>query len=187
MRISRLTAWPTDSNSRRTSRLRPSEMVTRYQHVGALAAALLDRAEMRHAVVELDAFEQALLLLAAERAQHAHGVLALQAEARVHQLVGQLARAGEQQQAFGIQVEPADRLPLALLQARELAEHGRAVLRIVVRDDLADRLVIGDDTRRRRRDAVANRLAVDLDLVAELDALADVGRLVVDRDRGPAG
>ena len=29
--VSRLTAWPTDSNRRRTSRLRPSEMVTRYQ------------------------------------------------------------------------------------------------------------------------------------------------------------
>jgi hypothetical protein len=42
--------------------------------------------------------------------------------------------------------------------------------------------VVGDHARRRRRDAVADRLAVDLDLVAVLDALADVGGLVVDRN-----
>src|SRR5690349_7997458 len=138
--------------------------------VGAFAAALLDGAELRHAVVQPHAFEQPLLLLGTERAEHAHGVFALQAEARMHQLVGEFARTGEQQQAFGIQVEAADRLPLALLQARQLAEHGRPILRVVVRDDLADRLVIGDDARRRRRDPVADRLAIDLDLVAVLDA-----------------
>ena len=33
MRINRLTAWPTASNMRRTSRLRPSEIVTRYQQL----------------------------------------------------------------------------------------------------------------------------------------------------------
>ncbi|MDT4859003.1 hypothetical protein FQZ97_934970 [compost metagenome] len=33
MRIRRLTAWPTASNMRRTSRLRPSPMVTRYQQL----------------------------------------------------------------------------------------------------------------------------------------------------------
>ncbi len=69
-----------------------------------------------------------------------------------------------------------------MLQARQLAEHRGAVLGIIVRDDFAHGLVIGDDTRRRRIDAKADGLAVDLDLVAELDALAHVGRLVVDRD-----
>ena len=49
-------------------------------------------------------------------------------------------------------------------------------------DHLAHRFVIRDDASRRRIDAKADRLAVDLDLVAELDALADVGRLVVYRD-----
>jgi hypothetical protein len=34
-------------------------------------------------------------------------------------------------------------------------------------------------------DAEPDRLAVDLDVVAELDALADVGRLVVDGDAAP--
>src|SRR5256885_12174807 len=69
-----------------------------------------------------------------------------------------------------------------MLQARQLAEHRGTVLRIVMRDDLAHGLVIGDDTRRRRVDAKADGLAIDLDLVAELDALAHMGRLVVDRD-----
>ncbi len=49
-----------------------------------------------------------------------------------------------------------------------------------MRDHFAHGLVVRDHAGRRRRDAVADRLAVDLDLVAELDALADVGRLVVD-------
>ncbi|MDT4822278.1 hypothetical protein FQZ97_554750 [compost metagenome] len=150
--------------------------------VGAFATTVFDGAELRHAVVQAHALEQLLLFFAGERAQHAHRVLALQAEARVHELVGQIAGAAEQQQAFGVQVEPADRLPLALLQTRQLAEHRRAVLRIVVRDDLAHGLVVRDHARRRRCDAVADRLAVDLDLVAVLDALADVGWLVVDRD-----
>ena len=100
----------------------------------------------------------------------------------MHQLVGQAARGREEQQAFGVDVEPADRLPLALLQARQAAEHGRPVLRIVVRDDLAGRLVVRDDPRRRRHDAQAHRLAVDLDAVAERDALAGVRRLAVDGD-----
>ena len=47
----------------------------------------------------------------------------------MHQLVGQLAGVGEQQQAFGVDVEPTHRLPLALRQARQAAEHRRAVLR----------------------------------------------------------
>ena len=54
--------------------------------------------------------------------------------------------------------------------------------RIVVGDDLAGRLVIRQDPRRRRHDAHPHRLAVDLDPVAEGDALAGVRRLAVDRD-----
>src|SRR5207244_927258 len=83
-------------------------------------------------VVELHALEQALLLLGRQRAQDPHRVLALQAEAGMHQAVGQFARTGEQQQALGVQVQPADRLPLALVQLGQLAKDGRAVLRIVV-------------------------------------------------------
>ena len=114
--------------------------------VGAFAAAVLDRLERCALAVDRRRRRAASRASSSlERAQHAHRVLALDAEARMHQLVGQLARVREQQQAFGVDVEPADRLPLALLQARQAAEHGRPVLRIVVRDDLAGRLVVRDD------------------------------------------
>jgi hypothetical protein len=100
----------------------------------------------------------------------------------MHQLVGEPARRREEQQPFGVDVEAADRLPLALLQARQAAEHRRAVLRVVVGDDLAGRLVVRDDPRRRRHDAQAHRLAVDLDPIAERDPLAGVRRLAIDGD-----
>ena len=151
--------------------------------VGAVAAALLDRLEGRGLAVDGDAGEQALAAFLVEQAEHAHRVLALDAEARMHQLVGQFARVGEQQQAFGIDVEPADRQPLAVRQPRQAAEHRRPLLRIVVRDDFAGRLVVGHHPRRRRRDAELDRLAVDGDAVAKRDALADVRAFAVDGDR----
>ena len=82
--------------------------------VGTLAATGLNRAKTSHAIVQRHAFEQTLFLFVAERAQHPDGVFALQPKTRVHQLVGQLSRTGQKQQAFGIQVKPTDRLPLAL-------------------------------------------------------------------------
>ena len=100
----------------------------------------------------------------------------------MHQPVGQLARAGEQQQAFGVQVQPPDRLPLAILQAWKAAKHRRAVLRVVMGDHFAHRLVVGNHARGRRVDAEADRFAVDLDLVTKLHTLANVGGLVVDRN-----
>ena len=82
--------------------------------VGTFAAAGLDRAERSHAIVKRHAFEQTLFLFVAQRAQHPHGVLSLQPETRVHQLVGELARTRQQQEAFCVQVKPTDRLPFAL-------------------------------------------------------------------------
>ena len=43
-----------------------------------------------------------------------------------------------------------------------------------------DGLVVGDDARWRWIDAEANGFAIDLDLVSILNALADVGRFIVD-------
>ena len=150
--------------------------------VRAFAATIFHSAEAGFAVFELHAVEQALLFFLAQGAQHAGRVFTLQAEAGVHQRVRQLARAGEQQQTFGIQVQTTDRLPLAMLQLGQLAEHRGAVLRIVMGDHLAHGIVIGDHARRRRIDAEADGLAVDLDHIAKLNALTDVSRLVVDRD-----
>ena len=100
----------------------------------------------------------------------------------MHQLVCQLARAGEQKQPFCVEVEPAYRLPFAVLQTRQLAEHSGSVLRVIMRHHLANRLVIGDHTRWRRIDAITNRLPIDFDLIAKLDALTYVRWLVVDGD-----
>ncbi len=49
-------------------------------------------------------------------------------------------------------------------------------------DHFAHRLVVGNHARGRRVDAEADRLAVDLDLVAKLHTLPNVGGLVVDRN-----
>ena len=150
--------------------------------VEPFAAAVDDRLEGGALAVDLDPFEQLGARVVVEMAHDAHRVLALDAEARVHQLVGETARGREEQQALGVDVEPSDRLPLALLQARQAAKDGRPVLRVVVADDLAGRLVVRDDPRRRRHDAQAHRLAVHLDAVAERNALARVRRLAVDGD-----
>ena len=100
----------------------------------------------------------------------------------MHQVVGQLARTGEEQQPFGVEVKPTHRLPLALVQFRQTPEHGRAVLRVVVGNDLSDRLVVSNDPGRRWLDPVADWLAIDFNLVAKLDALANVRRFIIDAD-----
>ena len=150
--------------------------------VDAFPATVFDALEGAALAIDVHTVQQPGLGIGVEHAQRAHRVLALDAESRVHELVGQLARSCEQQQAFGVDVEPAHALPLALLQARQTAEDSGALLRIVMRDDLASGLVISQHTRRRRRDAVANRFAVQLDAVAEADALADMRRLAVHRE-----
>ena len=82
--------------------------------IGAFTAAFFDMAEMGGAVFQLDAGQQALLLFFAQCAQHPRSVFALQAEAGVHELVGQLTRVGDEQQPFGIEVQPTHGLPFAL-------------------------------------------------------------------------
>ena len=79
----------------------------------------------------------------------------------MHQAVRQFARVGKQEQAFGIQIQTANRLPLALLQAREFTENGRAILRIIVRHHFASWLVISQNARARRRNAQAQQFAID--------------------------
>lgn len=149
--------------------------------VGTLAATGLNRAKRSHAIVQRHAFEQTLFLFVAERAQNPDGVLAFQTKTRVHQPVGQLSRTGQKQQAFGVQIKPADGLPLALKQFGQAPENCRPVLRIVMSHHLASRLVVRNHARRRRIDTHANGFAVDLDAVTKLDALADVSGLGIDR------
>jgi hypothetical protein len=148
--------------------------------VGAFAAAGFNAAELSHPVVKLYAFEQTFFLFVVQCPQHTDGVFALQSKTRVHQLVGELPGTRQQQQSFGVQIEPANRLPLPLVQLGQTAKNGRSVLRIIVGDNLAGGLVVSDHTGRRRIDPHTHRLTVDLDRVAELNALTNVRRLGVD-------
>ena len=150
--------------------------------IGTFTATGFDGAKLGDAVIQRDAIEQFALLLGAEVAQDPHGVFTLKSKPGMHQVVGQAARIGEQQQAFGVQVEPANGLPFALMQFGQSPEHRGAVLRIVVRDDFARGLVIRNDPGGRRVNTHPDRLAVDFDMVAKLDPLSDVGRFVIDGD-----
>jgi hypothetical protein len=69
-----------------------------------------------------------------------------------------------------------------LVQLGQAPKNRGPVLRVIVRDNLTGRLVVRDHTGRRRVDPHTNRLAVDLDRVAKLDALTNVCRLGVDRN-----
>ena len=85
---------------------------------------------LRRTVLELDAGRAApAAARRVERAHHAHRVFALDLVARMHHPVGELARVREQQQALGVEVEAADRDPLAVADVRQLLEHRRAALR----------------------------------------------------------
>src|SRR5690606_4823177 len=79
--------------------------------IGALAAEIVDGRERRLAVLEFDTREQALSRLVVDPPENPHGVLALPSVARVHELVGQVTRGREHQQALGVEVEPPDRYP----------------------------------------------------------------------------
>ena len=150
--------------------------------VDPLAAAVFDALEGGVLTLDRDALEQARARLFFKRAEHTHRVLAFDAEARMHQLIGQLARGREQQQAFGVDVQAPDRLPLAVGQARQATEHRRTLLRVVMADDFTGGLVVGDHARRQRRNAHAHRLAVDGHAVAPGDALPGMRRLLIHRD-----
>src|SRR5471030_3192676 len=149
--------------------------------VDAFAAAVGDLGEVRQAVVELDAGQQFLAHALFQLAQRAHRVFAVNAVARVHQPVGQVARGGEQQQAFGVEVEAADGQPFAGFHRRQAVEHRWTAIRVVIADDFAGRLVVDQHARRLLADAALDQLAVDADVVGRQDALADVGRLAIHR------
>ena len=150
--------------------------------IGAFTTSILDRTKRSHAVVQPNAVQQVLFFFVAQGSQDAHGIFPLQSKPGVHQLVGQLTRAGEQKQTLSVQIQATDGLPFALLQTRKLAKHRRPVLRVIVGNHLANRLVVSNNTRRWRINAIADRLAIHLHLIAKLHALTNVCRLVVHRD-----
>jgi hypothetical protein len=150
--------------------------------IRAIATAILYALKLSQPIVELDSVEQTLFFLVAQGAQHPHGILALQTKPRVHEAIGQLTRIGEQQQTFGVEVQPPYRLPLARVQAGKASKNGGAVLWIIVGHHLTGRLVVSQHAWRGRRNTHPDRLAIDLHGIAILNALPNMGWLAVDRD-----
>src|SRR5512139_1683774 len=148
--------------------------------VGALAACGEAALQLRRAVVELHPGEQLRNHVLGQFAQHPYRVLALDFEARVHQLVGELARGGEHHQAVGVVVQPADGNPLGTAQFGQRIEHGGAALGVVAGDDLAFRFVVDQDAGALLVEAQVHAAAADLDDVARPNLAADGGGLAVD-------
>ena len=127
----------------------------------------LTRRRLDVAVAEPDALEQ---LVAGPRvgglAGHLDEVGLLDAEARVHQPIGQVAVVGQQQQPLAVLVEPADGVD-ALADVRHQVDGQRPAGRVVIGAEVAARLV---DQPVDRLFRVPDRLAIDGDaLLARID------------------
>ena len=72
--------------------------------VSPLTATRLDRSKLGVAVIQRDPFKQSFFFFVIQGTQHPNSIFALETKARMHQSVGEFARAGEQQQTFGIKV-----------------------------------------------------------------------------------
>ena len=129
--------------------------------IGALLAVerRLDR-PVAHAV-DGDAAAQAVERLLRDAAVRAHAIAPQPAGRRQFEHARQPAVIGEQQQAFGVEVEPADAdQPRQVLRQR--AEDGRPPLRVGMGGHQAARLVVEEQPRAL---APRQRLAVDRDAV----------------------
>ncbi|KAG1256149.1 hypothetical protein G6F65_016454 [Rhizopus arrhizus] len=152
------------------------------------AADALDLVELGRAVFQCNAAGEAVDdgigdLFLAFRGTHAHHVLALDLERRVHHGVGQLTVGGGQQQAGGVDVEAADRDPARALQRRQRFEHGRAAFGVFAGGHFAFRLVVDQHARRLGQGGGDEAAAVQLDLVAALDRHAGLRDFTVDLDQ----
>jgi hypothetical protein len=150
--------------------------------LGPLTTTHLNGAEMRRPITNMDPRKQSLLFLGCECPQNTHCVLSLQPEPGMHQVVGQLTRAGKQQQTFRIQVKAPDRLPFALKELGQPAKDGGPVLRVVMGHHFTRWFVVGDDPGCWRLNSESNRSSIDFDLIPKLDSLTNMRRLIVHAD-----
>ncbi|MBV6412431.1 MAG: hypothetical protein OMOMHJEC_00203 [Xanthomonadales bacterium] len=151
--------------------------------VAAFAAERLDLLEVRWAIFQFDARPQSLQGLVGDLAVHAHQVLAFDLARRMHQPVREFAVGGEQQQAGGVEVKPADHDPARPLEPRQAVEHGRATFGIDGRGDLALGLVVTEHPRPLVSDRAHHELApVQAHRLAVAQGRADGRRTTVDLD-----
>ncbi len=152
-------------------------------HVRRLCAAILDRHTLR----------QPIDVVAIGFAEHPHVVHARDAVARMRETRGEIAVVGEQEQTFGVEVEPPDRI-YVFADAAQKIDHGRTPLRIGSRRHVPARLVeqqvavmfrdfhtpaVDADVVARRvgfRAELADCLAVDGDASLEHQLLARAAR-----------
>src|SRR5690606_4573394 len=155
--------------------------------VDAFATGADHIGELGRAIVQHDAGLQALDHLFIDFAHDPHGIFAVHLRRRVHQAVGQLTIGGEQQQAGGVDVQPADVDPAALFQPRQLFEYGGAAFGVIAGTDFALGLVVdqhaADDFG---IEVTLEWTTVDHDLVQAVDPAAQLGRLAVDGDAASA-
>ena len=110
----------------------------------------------------VDAVAQRVELRLRDLAVRAHAIAPQPAGRRQFQRAREPAVIGQQQQAFGVEVEPAD-ADQARQVLRQRAEDGRPALRVGMGGHEAARLVIEEQPRALAR---RQRLAVDGDAVA---------------------
>src|SRR5690606_22707386 len=150
--------------------------------VAAFPAQMFQCTEPGFPIVELDALDQLLLLFGSQLAQYPYCVFAFGTITWMHEAVGDFAGRGEDQQAFGVEVEAPHGQPLAHLQFGQTAKDIGTPLRIVVADDFAGWLVVEDDARRLLAIGARDDTPVIAHLVVFANTLADVGRLTIDGD-----
>src|SRR5471032_1186102 len=148
--------------------------------VDAFAAAISDLRKLCQTIFQLDAGQQFLAHALFQLAQGTHGVLAVDAVARVHQTVGQITGSRKQQQTFSIEVQTTHSHPFARLHGRQTVEHGRTAIRVVMADDLASWLVVHQHAWRLFADTALYQFAIDTHMVGRQDTLANMGWLAID-------
>ena len=98
----------------------------------------------------------------------------------MHEPICQIPRIGQDQQAFGVEVKPADSHPATGFGRRQTIENSRTAFRVIVTDNLAGWLVINQDFRRFTSVFQADWLAVHPHNIASGDALAKGRSLAID-------
>lgn len=113
--------------------------------IGTTALAVAPHAlELCFNPVQLNSTQEPLLLGRLESAADAGDILALKTISGVHETIRKVARVGEEQKPGAVQVQTADRDPTS---GRQAVEDRAAAARVTARDQLADRLVIKQDSR----------------------------------------
>jgi len=150
--------------------------------VRAVSTNVLEGVETRQAIVEADPLEQSGTCCLVNPSEDAHRIFTLPAVAWMHKAIGDVARGSEDQQPFGIEVEPANGHPARALEARQTMEDRGPLVGIFAGGDLARGLMVEQHPRGKGLDLARQHPTVDADLIARADALPDVGRQSVDRD-----